>query len=96
MFVIAWVVLIAVVAAGSRAVSGSRPAARILLGLALLWPFVNRAIEGPVLLVVGAGHGVTVSDLLTPSAALLALAVGVLTGLRRRRTSRMAGPDPSG
>ena len=93
MFVIAWVVLIALVAAGSRAVSGSRPAAWTLLGLALLWPFVNRTIEGPVLLVVGVRHGVTVSDLLTPLAALLA--VGVLTGLRRRLASRTAEPDPS-
>jgi hypothetical protein len=93
MFVIALVVLITLAAAGSRAVSGSRPAAWTLLGTALLWPFVNRTIEGPVLLVVGAGHGLTVSDLLTPPAALLA--VGVLTGLRRRLASRTAEPDPS-
>ena len=59
MFVIAWVVLIALVAAGSRAISGSRPAAWTLLGMALLWPFVNR-IEGPALLVVGADRELAV------------------------------------
>jgi hypothetical protein len=92
-FEISLVVLTGMAAAGSRAISGSRPAAWTLLGMALLWPFVNRTIEGPVLLVVGAGHGLTVSDLLASLAALLA--VGVLIGLRRRLTSRTAGPDPS-
>ena len=93
MFVIALVVLITMAAAGSRAVSGSRPAAWTLLGSALVWPFVNRTIEGPVLLALGRGHGLAVSDLLTPLAAILA--VGALTGLRHRRTSRTAEQDSS-
>jgi hypothetical protein len=60
MFFIALVVLVGLAAAGSRAVSGSRPAAPTLLGMALLWPFVNRTIEGPVLLVVGADRDLAV------------------------------------
>jgi hypothetical protein len=64
-------------------VAGFRFAAWITLASSLLWPFVNRSMEGPVLLVVGQGHGLTVSDLVTPACVLLS--VMVLRGWGRRR-----------
>ena len=77
--------------AGALAVAGSRIAAWITLGVSLVWPFVNRPMEGPVLLVVGQGHGLTVSDLLAPAGVLLS--VVVLRGWRRHR---LAGSDSGG
>lgn len=51
--------------------------------LAVVWPFVNRPIEGPVIWHLPSMHGVTVSDLL----ALLCFVLGL--GLLRR--ARRAG-----
>lgn len=85
MLEIAVVVFIVLVVAGSFAVAGSRVAAWITLAAALGWPFVNRPVEGPVLLVIGQGHGLTVSDLLAPAGVLLA--VLALTGRLRRSAS---------
>ena len=91
MFEIAVTVVLVMAVAGALAVAGSRVAAWITLGSSLLWPFVNRSMEGPVLLVVGRGHGLTVSDLLAPAGVLLS--VVVLRGWRRRR---FAGSDSGG
>jgi hypothetical protein len=88
---IAVTVVLVMAVAGAFAVAGSRVAAWITLGSSLLWPFVNRSMEGPVLLVVGRGHGLTVSDLLAPAGVLLS--VVVLRGWRRRR---LAGSDSGG
>lgn len=82
MFEIALAVLLVLAVAGCLAVAGSRVAAWITLGAALVWPFVNRPMEGPVLLIIGRGHGLTVSDLLAPAG--LALSVLALTGRLRR------------
>lgn len=41
------------------------------LACAAGWPFVNDHWEGPVLWVPAPGHGLTLSDLLTPVAAAL-------------------------
>ena len=46
------------------------PAAVILLSL--LWLLVNKPLEGPVLVVVSRGHGITLSDLLTPAGVAFA------------------------
>ncbi|MEP6563435.1 MAG: hypothetical protein ABJD68_20435 [Nakamurella sp.] len=94
MLVIAVAVLFVLALAGSLAVAGSRVGAWITLGAALVWPLVNRPMEGPVLLVIGQGHGVTLSDLLAPAGVLLS--VLVLTGrLRRSATGSNAGGDAS-
>jgi hypothetical protein len=91
MFEIAVTVILVMAVAGALAVAGSRVAAWITLGSSLLWPFVNRSMEGPVLLVVGHGHGLTMSDLLAPAGVLLS--VVVLRGWLRRR---FAGSDNCG
>jgi hypothetical protein len=88
---IAVTVILVMAVAGAFAVAGSRVAAWITLGSSLLWPIVNRSMEGPVLFVVGRGHGLTVSDLLAPAGVLLS--VVVLCGWRRRR---LAGSDSGG
>lgn len=94
MIEIAFIVLLVMTVAGFRSVAGSRVAAWITLGAALVWPFVNRPMEGPVLLTIGQGHGVTMSDLLTPAGVLLS--VLVLTGrLRRSAKAGNAGGDAS-
>jgi hypothetical protein len=53
------------------------------LATALVWPLVNRPLEGPVLIVVAPKHGLTVSDLLTP----VAVAVVALQLSRLRRVT---------
>lgn len=85
MFEIALAVVLVMTVAGCRAVAGSRAAAWTTLATALVWPFVNRPMEGPVLLVIGQGHGVTLSDLLAPAGVLLS--VLTLTG-RLGRSAR--------
>ena len=70
---VALAVLLFMVGAGMCATSGSRVAAWLALGAAFVWPFVNRPLEGPVLFVIGHGHGLTASDLLAPAGVLLSL-----------------------
>lgn len=62
--------------------SGRRRWPLLLLLGSLVWPLVNGPLEGPVLWVPIPGHGLTVSDLLTP--------IGVLAAVSRlrRRISR--------
>jgi hypothetical protein len=55
----------------------------VLVLLCGLWLLVNKPLEGPVLLVLTRGHGVTLSDLLAVAGVVLA---GVL--LSRRSTRR--------
>lgn len=73
MFGIALTIALVLAVAGCGAVAGSRVAAWITLAAALLWPFLNRPLEGPVLLVIGQGHGLTVSDLLTPAGVVVSV-----------------------
>ena len=62
----------------------------VLVGLAVLWLLEDKPLEGPVLLVLTPGHGVTMSDLVSP-AALVAAAV-----LRyRRRTAQLTDSSRS-
>jgi hypothetical protein len=56
--------------------------------LSALWPVVNHPLEGPVLWVVSAGHGLTVADLAAP------VCLGVRIWLLRRALAarRIAQP----
>ena len=59
--------LLALISAGVWTAMSHRVAAALaLVAVSVLWPFVNSSIEGPVLWVVGRGHGLTASDLLSP------------------------------
>lgn len=86
-------VLMVLAGTGACAISGSRGAAWITLGAAMVWPFVNRPLEGPVLLVIGHAHGLTVSDVLSPAGVLLS--VLVLTGRLRGSPQGGAGSNVS-
>lgn len=57
----------------------------VLIVLCGLWLLVNKPLEGPVLLVLARGHGLTVSDLLAVAGVVLA---GVLVYRRTVRTAR--------
>ena len=51
---------------------------------AVVWPFTNGPFEGHTLLVLAHGHGITVSDMLSG----VAIIVAAVQGVRQRRTSR--------
>lgn len=59
-----------------------RTVAAVLVVAAVLWLFVNGPVEGPVLVVFAPTHGVTVADLFSVLAILLA---GALLVSSRRR-----------
>jgi hypothetical protein len=63
----------------------------LLIVLCGLWLLVNKPLEGPVLLVLARGHGITVSDLLAPAGMALAAVL-----LYRRSTGRRAGEAEKG
>ena len=44
----------------------------VLIVLCAVWLLVNKPLEGPVLLVLSHGHGITVSDLLAPAGVAFA------------------------
>jgi hypothetical protein len=54
-----------------------------VLTFALIWPFVNGILEGNLLLKLSSIHGITVSDLLSVLAVVIALVQGI--GIRRAR-----------
>ena len=62
--------------------AGKRLTAALLVVVAVLWLFVNGPVEGPVLVVLDAQHGVTTADLVSVFAVLLAGAL--LVSCRRR------------
>ena len=66
---------------GSR-LSWRHVVAAVLVVLAVIWVLVNGPVEGPVLLVFSRTHGLTVADL--PSLAALVVAA-VLAWPRRHR-----------
>jgi hypothetical protein len=72
-------------AAGTGGGSGVRGVA-LLAALSVLWLLVNHPMEGPVLLVVTARHGLTGGDL----AGLVGLGLAAYrwVGLRRGRAAR--------
>jgi hypothetical protein len=58
------------------------PAALILLSG--VWLLVNKPLEGPVLVVLSRGHGITLSDLLAPAGMAFAAALLYRRGRRSR------------
>ena len=64
--------------------------AGLLVAAALIWVLVDGPVEGPTLLVLGHGHGVTVADLASVVAVVFAAAV-LLTGRRRTPRQRQRG-----
>ncbi|MEO7262036.1 MAG: hypothetical protein ABI047_12395 [Jatrophihabitantaceae bacterium] len=56
----------------------------VLIVLCGLWLLVNKPLEGPVLVVISHGHGITLSDLLAPAGVAFA---AVLLYRRGNRTS---------
>ena len=57
----------------------------LLILLCGLWLLVNKPLEGPVLVDVSRGHGITLSDLLAPAGMAVA---AVLLYRRSRRRQR--------
>jgi hypothetical protein len=65
--------------------------AGLLLAAAVPWLLLNGPFEGPTLVVVSPGHGLTVADLLVPGALLLAAIAAV--GRRRRSRTQPKRPE---
>ncbi|ORJ98559.1 hypothetical protein [Prescottella equi] len=63
----------------------SRPAALRLAALAVAWAFGNGPLEGNVLWTLNRGHGLTVSDLLSAAAMVVAAWTWRRTSDRDRR-----------
>jgi hypothetical protein len=63
--------LVGLQARGCRA-PGTRSAALLTIGFAVLWVLVDKHLEGPVLVVLSDQHGVTASDLASVAAVLVA------------------------
>ena len=59
------------------------------LAFAVMWPFVNGPLEGNILLKISSTHGITVSDLLSVLAVVIAL-VQTMRISRSRRLSQSA------
>jgi hypothetical protein len=58
------------------------------LAFALIWPFVNGILEGNILLRISSTDGITVSDLLS----VLAVVIALVQTMRIRRARRL-GPS---
>lgn len=72
MYVLGAIVLISLLVTGVVALLNPSPVRlAVAATLAVTWLLVNQDWEGPVLWVPLAGHGLTVSDLLTPLVLLL-------------------------
>ncbi len=54
------------------------------LAFAVVWPFVNGILEGKILLKLSSTHGITVSDLLSVLAVVIALVQAVRISRARR------------
>ena len=59
-----------------------------VLAFALIWPFVNGMLEGNLLLTLSSTHGITVSDLLS----VLAVVIALVQAIRIRRARRRGQP----
>ncbi len=72
------------------------------LGLAALWPFVDRPLTGRLLMVLSDHKGVTQSDLITAFAVAVVAGQAALLLIRKRRrrrpltTERADRPDRDG
>jgi hypothetical protein len=64
-----------------------------LLTFAIIWPFVNGDLEGDVLLTLGSTSGITVSDLLSVLAAVIAFiqAIRIRMAVRRDHPAEQHG-----
>jgi hypothetical protein len=62
--------------------TGRRVLAAVLVVAAIVWLPLNKAVEGPKLLVLSRTHAVTTADLL--SVVLVLVALGLLWSTRRR------------
>lgn len=54
----------------------------VLIALCGVWLLVNKPLEGPVLLVVSRGHGITLGDLLAPAGVAFAAVLLYRRGYR--------------
>jgi hypothetical protein len=63
------------------------------VGLAVLWPFVDRPLTGRLLMVLSDSKGVTQSDLISVLAVLIATGQAIRWYVRSRRR-RLADPAP--
>lgn len=72
----------------SRPRTHARAGALVLLGV--VWILVNGPVEGPTLLVLGGGHGLTTADLLSVAAFT---AAAWLELRERRQTGACPSPD---
>jgi hypothetical protein len=63
------------------------------VGLAVLWPFVDRPLTGRLLMVLSDNKGVTQSDLISVLAVLIALGQAIRMILRRRSGLADSAPD---
>lgn len=59
-----------------------------VLAFALIWPFVNGVLEGNLLITLSSTHGITVSDLLS----VLAVVIALVQAIRIRRARRRGQP----
>jgi hypothetical protein len=63
----------------------------VLILLCGLWLLVNKPLEGPVLVVISRGHGITLSDLLAPAGVAFAAVVLYRRSRSRGETDRLPG-----
>lgn len=67
----------------------------VLIVLCGLWLLVDKPVEGPVLIGISRGHGITLSDLLAPAGVALAAAVLYRRGVRQRLALARSQPTQS-
>ena len=65
--------------------------AGLLFVAAVVWVLINGPFEGPTLLVLTPGHGITLADLASVAAAVVAATL--LVGCRRRNPPRSRDDD---
>jgi hypothetical protein len=63
----------------------------VLILLCALWLVVNKPLEGPVLVVISRGHGITLSDLLAPAGMAFAAVLLYRRSHSRRETGNLPG-----
>jgi hypothetical protein len=67
----------------------------VLVLLCGVWLLVDKPVEGPVLVGISRGHGITLSDLLAPAGVAFAAAVLYRRGLRHRAKPIPHQPTPN-
>ncbi len=87
--------IIGIGSAGYAALCGDRVGCVVLAVLGLLWLWVNKPVEGPVLWQISVNHGVTTADLLTLFVWAVALLAWRRASRRERNAATRAGSPPS-